>query len=404
MSADDPAARAALLRWRLALGPAAEKTAPAFALAALADAAPDLGFGAKEGDAPEQGPALHRLGELDKALSFVYDDKRPTLSASRPYLPSWLAAVREFFRGDVVAMVQRDAIEKKGLTQLLFEPETLPLLERNVELVATLVSAKGLVPDRAREIARAIVRDVVDDVRKKLETELRSAVLGALRRDPSRAAHAPPDVDWGRTIRKNLRGWDVARRRLVPEKLYFARHKRRRHAHDVIVLVDQSGSMADSVVYASIMASIFASIDALRTKLVFFDTEVVDATPLLADPVDVIFGAQLGGGTDIQRAIAYVQAELIERPERTLLLLVSDLEEGGKRDLLVQRVRQLVESRVTVVALLALSDQGRPSYDHEMARAFAELGVPAFACSPSRLPEVLGQALAGRSPRPPEDA
>ncbi len=157
--------------------------------------------------------------------------------------------------------------------------------------------------------------------------------------------------------------------------------------------------MAESVVYASIMASIFASIDALRTKLVFFDTEVVDATPLLSDPVEVIFTAQLGGGTDINRAVAYAQTELVERPERTLLLLVSDLEEAGKRDELVQRIRQLVESRVTVVALLALSDDGRASYDHEMAHAFVEVGAACFACSPGKVADVLEQALRGRSPR-----
>ncbi len=297
--------KAALLRWRLALGPGAEKIAPTFALDPLSGGAGDAGV----------DPA--RVGELDKALSFVYDDKKPSLAASRPYLPTWLAAVREFFRSEVVAVVQRDAIERKGLTALLFEPETLPLLEKNVDLVATLVSAKGLVPDRAKEIARAIVREVVGDVRKKLETSIRSAVLGALRRDPSRAAHAPPNVDWRRTIRKNLRGWDADKKRIVPERLYFAQHRRRRHAHDVVVLVDQSGSMAESVVYASIMAAIFASIDALRTKLVFFDTEIVDATPLLSDPVDVIFAAQLGGGTDIDRAQVGVRRGRARRAARS---------------------------------------------------------------------------------------
>ena len=154
----------ALLRWRLALGPGAEKVSPQFSLDALRSMAAGLDI----------DPS--RVGDLDQALSFVYDERQAGLGGSRPYIPTWLASLREFFRHDVVALVQKDAIEKKGLTQLLFEPETLPFLEKNVELVATLISARGLVPDQAREAARAIVREVVDEVRKKMESQMRSAV------------------------------------------------------------------------------------------------------------------------------------------------------------------------------------------------------------------------------------
>jgi Mg-chelatase subunit ChlD len=379
---DDAEDRARLLRWRLALGPSAEKASPELAIAKLGASAPALGV-------TEGG-----VGELDRALSFVYEDKRASLAASRPYLPAWLTAVRGFFRGEVVAMVQRDAVERRGLTELLFEPETLPLLERNVELVATLVGAKGLVPDHAKDVARAIVREVVDDVRKRLEPEVRVAVRAALRGERGPRARATPRLDFARTVRKNLRTWDQGKRRLAPERLYFEPGAER-GARDVVVLVDQSGSMAESVVYASIMAAIFASIDALRTKLVLFDTEIVDATPLLDDPVDVLFAAQLGGGTDIARAIAYAEERLVERPERTLLVLVSDLEEGGDREALAARVAKLVDAHVTVVALLALSDAGRPAYDHDVARALADLGVPCFAATPRSLPGVIERALRG---------
>jgi hypothetical protein len=380
----DPADREALLRWRLAIGPAAERVSAPFSLDALRSLAASLDI----------DPS--RVGDLDGALSFVYDEKGAGLGPSRPRLPEWLGALREFFRHDVIALVQKDAIEKKGLTQLLFEPETLPFLEKNVELVATLLSARGLVPDQAREAARAIVREVVEEVRKKLEIEVRTAVLGAVRRDRTSPLRIARNIDWRRTIRQNLKGWDGERRRLVPERFHFWANQRKRHEWDVAILVDQSGSMAESVVYSSIMAAIFASIDVLRTRLLFFDTEIVDVTPLLDDPVEVLFTSQLGGGTDIHRAVAYAQEHFIERPDKTLLLLVSDLYEGGDQAGLVARMRQLVDSRVKVVCLLALSDTGRPAYDHQMAARLAEMKIPCFGCTPKLLPPVIDRVMRGQ--------
>jgi hypothetical protein len=382
----DSADRDALLRWRLALGPRAENVSPTFGIGHLGGAAGELDLDVK------------RLGELDDALSFVYDgdEKSASLARSKPYIPKWLASLRDFFRQDVIALVQKDAIELKGLTQLLFEPETLPLLEKNVDLVATLLSAKGLIPDRAREIARQIVREVVDDVRKQLETSMRTAVLGAVRRDRTSPLKLIRNIDWKRTIRSNLKGWDVANRRLVPERFHFWANQRRRHEWDVCILVDQSGSMAESVVYSSIMAAIFASIDVLQTKLLFFDTEVVDVTPLLDDPVDVLFTAQLGGGTDINRAVAYAQQNFIVRPEKTLFLLISDLYEGGNREELIGRMRQLAEARVKALCLLALSDGGKPSYDHDLARTLGDLGIPCFGCTPKLLAEVVSHVMKGQ--------
>jgi hypothetical protein len=380
-----PEDRLSLLRWRLALGPEAEQVASGCRLGGLADAAPAaLGVG---GD---------RLSDFDKAMGFVYgDDRRGGIGPSRPYIPTWLANLREFFSQEVVALVQKDAIERKDMKALLFEPETLALLDRNVELVATLVSAKGMVPEQAKAMARQIVREVVEELRKKLESEMRTAVLGALRRDRTSPLPVMRNLDWKRTIRRNLKGWDAERKRLVPERFYFWANQRRRHEWDVAILVDQSGSMAESVVYSSVMAAIFASLDVLRTRLLLFDTEVVDMTPMLTDPVEILFAAQLGGGTDINRAVAYAQRNFIERPEKTLFILITDLYEGGNGKELVARMRQLVESRVKVVTLLALSDSGHPSYDHGMAKSFAELGIPCFGCTPKKLVALMAKVLSG---------
>jgi hypothetical protein len=333
------------------------------------------------------------LEELDDALSFVYGEKSTGTAGSRPYIPKWLGALRGFFRDDVIALVQKDAIEKKGLTQLLFEPETLPFLDKNVELVTTLVSARGLIPDQAKDIARQIVREVVDDLRKKLEAPIRTAVFGALKRDRASPLPIARNMDWKRTIRQNLKGWDAQRKRLIPERFYFWPNQRRHHEWDVTLVVDQSGSMAESVVYSSVMAAIFASLDVLSTRLVLFDTEVVDMTPLLTDPVEVLFTAQLGGGTDINRAVAYAQANHVQRPEKTLFILITDLYEGGNAEELVARLRQLVDSRAKVLCLLALSDGGKPSYDHAMAERLTALGIPCFGCTPRKLVDVVERVM-----------
>lgn len=373
--------REALLRWRLALGPGAEKTGSCPSLHSLGGAAGTAGVG--EGD----------LEELDDALSFVYGEKSAGASGSRPYIPKWLGALRGFFRDDVIALVQKDAIEKKGLTQLLFEPETLPFLDKNVELVTTLVSARGLIPDQAKSIARQIVREVVDELRKKLESQVRTAVFGALRRDRTSPLPIARNIDWKRTIRQNLKGWDAEKKRLIPERFYFWPNQRRHHEWDVTLVVDQSGSMAESVVYSSVMAAIFASLDVLRTSLVLFDTEVVDMTPMLADPVEVLFTAQLGGGTDINRAVAYAQANYVQRPEKTLFILITDLYEGGDAQELVARMRQLVDSKAKVMCLLALSDGGKPTYDHGMAEQLTAMGIPCFGCTPKKLVDVVERVM-----------
>ena len=377
-----PADGQALLRWRLALGPEAERTSPELGLSGLS------AFGLETGVDGES------LGDLDDALSFVYGDKKPS-AGSRPYLPKWLEMVRKFFREDVIALVQKDAIEKKGLTQLLFEPETLPYLEKNVDLVSTLLGARGLVPDAAKDIAREIVREVVEELRKKLESVTRTAIYGAVRRNSDSPLKIARNIDWKRTIRKNLRGWDREEKRLVPERFYFWSNQRKRHEWEIVILVDQSGSMSVSVVYSSVMAAIFASLDVLKTHLVFFnEKDIVDMTASLVDPVDVLFSAQLGGAEDLNRAVAYAEEHFIEQPEKTILLLITDLfDTMGDTEQLAIRMRRLVESKVKALVLLKLSDEGRPSYNHELARTLTDLGVHCFGCTPKLLVDIMERVM-----------
>lgn len=379
LSAEDASA---LLRWRLALGPEAEDASEEMQLAGLGSQAEEIGL--EGGD----------LGDLDDALSFVYG-AASVGRGGRSYLPKWLSRVRRFFRDDVIALVQKDAIERKGLTQLLLEPETLPLLDKNVDLVATILSAKGLVPDEAKSIAREIVREVVEEIRKKLETETRTAIYGAVRRHDDSPLKIARNLDARRTIQKNLKTWDPERRRLVPEKFYFWSNQRKRREWEVSILVDQSGSMAVSAVYSAIMAAIFASLDVLETHLAFFnEKDIVDMTPVLSDPVEVLFTAQLGGAEDLNRAVAFAEENFIKRPSRSILILVTDLYDTcGDVAQLELRMMRLVESKVKVLVLLKLSDEGRPSYNHELAKRLGDIGVACFGCTPRLLASVMERIL-----------
>ncbi|WP_182905717.1 VWA domain-containing protein [Microbispora sp. H13382] len=359
-----------LRRWRLVLGGAAEGTLEG------ADA------------------------RMDAALAALYDEQERSgagLGASAPRVARWLGDIREYFPSSVVRVMQKDAIERLDLTRLLLEPEMLEAVEPDVHLVGTLLSLGRLMPERARESARAVVRTVVRQLEERLTRRTLATVGGALDRSartsrPRRAA----DVDWDRTIRANLRNYLPERKTIVPSRLVGYARGQRAVRREVVLAVDQSGSMAASVVYAGVFAAVLASMRSLKTSFVAFDTAVADLTDRLRDPVEVLFGTQLGGGTDINRAVAYCQ-QLITRPADTIFLLVSDLYEGGPREETLRRIGALTAAGVQVIVLLALSDEGAPQYDHDNAAALAAMGVPAFACTPDAFPGLMAAAIERRS-------
>ncbi|BDU08190.1 VWA domain-containing protein [Nocardia cyriacigeorgica] len=361
-------------RWRLVLGTAAEA---------------ELGGLGSADDAA-----------MDGALSTLYDSDPPAASGPRsaglqgsaPRVARWLGDIRTYFPSSVVEVMQRDAIERLNLTQLLLEPELLEAVEPDVHLVGTLLSLNRVMPETTRSTARAVVEQVVRDIERRMAARTVAAVTGALDRAARVSRPRPRDIDWDRTIRKNLAHYLPEQRTVVPERLVGYGRRAKAVRRDVVLAIDQSGSMASSVVYGSVFGAVLASMRSLRTSLVVFDTEVVDLTEHLSDPVDVLFGTQLGGGTDINRALAYCQT-LVTRPEETLFVLISDLYEGGIRDDMLRRVNALKESGVQVIVLLALSDDGAPAYDHDNAAVLDALGIPAFACTPDRFPDLLALAL-----------
>ncbi len=346
----------------------------------------------------DMGGLDERDRRLSQALSALYDGEgkkgRGGLGASSPKVSRWLGDIREFFPTPVVQVIQKDAFERLNLKALMMEPEFLETLEPDVHLVADLISLRGAMPEKTMETARTVVDKVVADLMKRLQSKTVEKLTGAVNR--SKRTHRPrhADIDWPRTIRANLRHYQKDYNTVVPETLVgFARKTRTRADLDhVLLCVDQSGSMAPSVVYASIFAAVMASLPVLSTKLVCFDTSIVDLTEDLADPVQVLFGVQLGGGTDINAALAYCETK-IDRPAKTHLVLITDLYEGGDADAMLARVAALKQSGVNVIVLLALSDDGRPSYDSRHAGAIAAMDCPVFACTPDQFPDLMATAL-----------
>lgn len=336
--------------------------------------------------------------EMSAALSVLYDQPegsgglRGGTGASSPRVARWLGDIRKYFPSTVVQTMQRDAFERLKLQDMLLQPEMLDSVQPDVHLVSTLMSLNRVIPAETRETARLVVRKVVDELMKQLEEPLRTAVGGALNRAARNRRPRHVEIDWNRTIRANLRHWQAEYRTLVPQTLIGYGRKARRPQREIILCIDQSGSMAASIVYSSIFGAVMASLPAVRTRLVAFDTSVADLTEELHDPVDILFGVQLGGGTDINRAVGYCQS-LIRDPRNTILVLISDLYEGGVERNLLQRAAELVQSGVQFIALLALSNEGRPFYDRDLAAKLAALGVPSFACTPDVFPGMMAAAI-----------
>lgn len=338
-----------------------------------------------------------RVQMMDRAMSALYDrdqDRRGGLGASAPTAARWLGDIREYFPTSVVRVMQQDAIERLGMQRLLLEPEMLNAVEPDIHLVTTLMSLGGVIPQKAKATARLIVQKVVRDLQRRLDAPMRQAVIGALKRSTRTRRPRHAEIDWNRTIRANLRHYQPEYKTIVPEtRIGYGR--KRSELRTVIVCIDQSGSMGQSVVYSGIFGAVLASIPALRTHVVAFDTAVADLTEKMTDPVDVLMGVQLGGGTDINRALQYCQG-LIPRPRDTILVLITDLFEGGKCDEMLKRAAAISASGVRAVTLLALGDDGAPTFDERNAAAFAALGIPSFACTPDLFPDLMAAAIQGR--------
>lgn len=339
---------------------------------------------------------------MDSALSQIYGagasqvgGKGAGKGKSSPNLSRWLGDLRSLFAPMEVRVIQNDAINRCGMKQLLFEPEMLDTLEPDISTASLLLTLKDQIPTKAKENARNYIAKIVEDINRRLSDDLKRSVTAALNRREHSPIPSAAALDYKLTIRRNLRCYDPERKLLLPERFYFYERASKSGSRTVILDIDQSGSMGESVIYSSIIGCILASISSLKTHIIAFDTQVNDLTEKCADPVDLLYGIQLGGGTDIEKSVAYCQG-LISQPDKTTMFLVTDLYEGGNRAGLLRRLGELKESGINVIVLLAISDSGAPSFDNQLAQRVAELDIPCFACPPEKLPELLEQALKRR--------
>lgn len=372
-------------RWRLILG---------------SDDADGTGFELSGSDL-EKDIALSALYEFERKDEFEYyvDEKgdasnqKDGRGRSKPGIARWLGDIRKYFPKSVVDIMQSDAMSFPDLKdKMMLEPEILEQAEPNVHLVATLMELGKLIPEKTKETARNVVQKVVDELMDKLESEMKRAITGALNKSVTNRRPRYNEINWGKTILKNLKHYQKEYNSVIPEDLYGYGRKNRKNLKDVILCLDQSGSMGTSVVYSGIFGAVMASLPTISTKMVVFDTEVVDLTEDLKDPVDLLFGVQLGGGTDINKALGYCQ-EIISKPNDTILVLITDLYEGGSEAGMMKKIKDMNEAGVQIVVLLALNDEGAPYYDKGIAQKIQEFGIPSFACTPDLFPDLMATAI-----------
>lgn len=346
----------------------------------------------QDADSKGETTLASELQAMDGVLEALYaSDRTGGLSDSSPQVNRWLGDIRTYFPTSVVQIMQRDALERLGLKRMLLEPELLESLQPDIHLVGTLLSLNNILPQQTRETARTVVRKVVEELEEKLRNPLLEALKGALHRSVRNRNPKLPEIDWHRTIRANLKHYQSELKTIIPEQLIGYGRKGHSLKH-VILLIDQSSSMASSVVYSSVFGAVMASLRSLKTHYVVFSTSVVDLTEELNDPVDLLFGTQLGGGTDIAKALGYVQ-QLVQQPADTILVTITDLYEGYNESLALERYAALKTSGVQVISLLSLNDQGAPDYNRDFAAQLATLDIPSFACTPDLFADLMAAAI-----------
>ena len=341
-----------------------------------------------------------RLLRMDDALDFLYGrergedvrDPQGGSGASQPTVAHWLSEVRTLFPQETAEILQRHALDRYQLTELLSDREVLERMEPDQALLETVLSLKHMMKGPVLDAARRIVRKVVAQLTETMRQDIQRSSLGKLDRSSRSNVRSLRNLDIPRTIRKNLAHYDLEARRLVLERVYFNGRIKRYNPWRVILAVDESGSMLSSVIHSAVMAGIFAKLPMLDTRLVIFDTNVVDLSGYVDDPVEALMSIQLGGGTDIAKALAYC-GSLIAFPHRTMVVLVSDLCEGGPRKTLYGVCHDIIESGAKLIALTALDENAAPAYDRSVAEALAGMGAYVGAMTPARLADFMASVM-----------
>lgn len=376
-------------RWRLVLGKDAER------------------HGLGLGNQPEGRNGDVDLGRIEDLVGFLFeegdtgeggvrapDDRRGGSGASTMTVPRWVDQVSELFPNNVKEVMEKELVKRRGISELLEKPELLEKVEPNTDLVKTLLVHKDLLNPKARIVARKIIKQVVEQLKEKMKLQIEQAITGAIRRDRHSPRRVYKNLDLKNTVKRNLKNYDRDSNKLLVEKLYFFAAERKRKPWHVIVNVDQSGSMLDSAIFSAVMASIFYELPSIKTSLVLFDTQVVDLSDQLGEPVDVLLSINLGGGTDITQSLQYCR-QLVREPAKTIVVTISDFFEGRQEKDLIDQTRVMSDSGIRMIGLGALGYDARPEYNKNTAKKLRKVGMDILVCTPERLAECMGRIIRG---------
>lgn len=357
-----------------------------------------------------------RCDDVEELVGFLFDEERSPAGVapgvrrdrgggraqarsggsgpSQITVPEWVDRVRELFPHEVKEVMERELVKRRGIGELLSQPDLLDKIEPNVELVKTLLTHKELLTPQTRGLARKVIEKVVNELKKKMQVTVENAITGAIRRDRHSPRKVFKNLDLKTTVRRNLKNYDHESRKLFVDQLYFFAAERKKRPWHIIVTVDQSGSMLESAIFSAVMASIFYELPAVRTSMVLFDTNVVDMTDKVGQPVDVLMSVYLGGGTDITQALQY-SAQLAREPARTIVVLITDFFEGRAETDLIQQTKVMVSSGIRMIGLGALGYDARPQYNKTLARKLRKVGMDVLVCTPEKLAECMAQIIRG---------
>lgn len=352
---------------------------------------------------PQLGALDSKQAGMDRALEFLYAreydqrglerDRGPGSKDPTQMLPlKWLGRARSLFPESVFETLQGHALDRYGLTDLLNDPSTLEDLEPNQDLLKVLLSFQGRANPEVQQKLREIARRIVQEIMERLRHEVMRAFSGRRNRFRRSNIASAANFDWRATLRENLKTYDPETGRIIAENLRFNSREKRHLPWTVVLCVDQSGSMTDSLIYAAVMAAILTGLPGVKVKMVLFDTSVIDVSDKLSDPLDTLLSLQLGGGTNIGRATTYCEG-LIEDPTRTVFALITDFAEGGPKRRLLASLARMAEARVTMIGLLALDEGGTPFYDARIAADAATLGMHVGAMTPDKFADWLAEVM-----------
>lgn len=353
--------------------------------------------------AEEKLPLDGSYAETEDALAFLYDreysggrgirsDGSGGRGASVFSVPEWLGKVKKLFPKSAAEIMQKDALNKYGIDEMLTNSEILKNLEPDITLLGKLLSFRNIIPQNVRKQADDVIRRAAEEISKKLEVAIRRSFYGKKLSSTQSYYKVYRNFDFKKTIERNLKNYSKEHGTIIPRRLYFSNTVKRYNPWDIIILADQSGSMCNSVIYTSVMASIFAKLPFLRTKLAVFDTAIADLSEHTSSATDILMRVQLGGGTDIYRALCYGES-LMTAPAKTIVILITDLYEGGDIRRVYRKCKDILESGAKLIVLPALDYESEPCYNRPAAKYIAGMGADVAAITPEELAEWIGNII-----------